>query len=303
MPCTSPLTAYRSRYVNKSGKRPLVFNRMAGFADLPVTVPCGMCIGCRVDYSRTWALRCVHESKLHPFNSFVTLTYDDENLPPDTSVHKLDLQLFLKRLRKAGFRVRYFGCGEYGGDTNRPHYHLLLFGVDFHEDRRAYKQTDKGTLYTSKTLTNLWGKGHAILGNFSYQSASYVSKYIIKKRLGKDAELDPNYSRLDLSTGECFQVGREFIVMSRRPGIGSGWYDKYNKDAFPSDFLIHDDKKFIVPKYYLSKLEQQNPLLHKEIKSRRKLSLIRNGDNITPDRLEAKHVILTQREKIKSRGL
>ncbi|AXH77265.1 MAG: replication initiator protein [Microviridae sp.] len=300
MACTSPLTAYKSRTVNPSGKRSLVFNSRSGFSDLPVIIPCGMCLGCRIQRARTWALRCVHESKGHTFNSFVTLTYDDQNLPGNEAIEKLTLQRFFKRLRKAGFVFRYFAAGEYGSASNRPHYHVIFFGIDFHEDRRLYKKSETGNLYTSEQLTKIWGFGHAVIANFNYTTAQYVAKYIIGKKLGKDASDHPAYQRLDVSTGEIFQVSPEFVLMSRRPGIGSEWYDKYSTDAFPSDFLIHDGKKFSVPKYYVNKLEKTDEIMHKHIKKQRRYKQAQNApDEYT---LQARQIILAQREKSKKRG-
>jgi len=300
MACISPITAFRARSVNPSGKRPLVFSGVNGYSDLPVTVPCGMCIGCRIQRARTWALRCLHESKGHTFNSFVTLTYDDEHLPTSAAIEKLTLQLFFKRLRKAGFVFRYFAAGEYGSVTNRPHYHVLFFGIDFHEDRKLYKRSETGNLYTSEKLSSVWGLGHAIIAGFNYTTAQYVAKYIIGKKLGKGSADSPVYSRLDLSTGECFQVNPEFVLMSRRPGIGAEWYEKYSNDAFPSDFLIADGKKFSVPKYYLNKLEKTDNEMHESVKKKRRISQHLNQ----PDRreLEAKQKILSQRENSKKRG-
>lgn len=101
MPCFSPLYGYKSSRLSENGKRQIVFKRQQGLVDLPVmTVPCGACIGCRIDRSRSWALRCVHESKMHDANCFITLTYNDENKPYGGSLDKTDLQKFLKRLRK-----------------------------------------------------------------------------------------------------------------------------------------------------------------------------------------------------------
>ncbi|WNK14735.1 MAG: replication initiator protein [Microvirus sp.] len=295
MACTSPLTAFRSRTVNPTGKRSLVFNSKDGFHDLPVTIPCGMCIGCRIQRARTWALRCVHESKGHTFNSFVTLTYAPEHLPASTSIEKRTLQLFFKRLRKAGYNYRYFASGEYGSDTNRPHYHIIFFGIDFHEDRRQYKKTKDAIYYKSPQLTQIWGLGDAIITGFNYTTAAYVAKYIIGKKLGKDSHDHPAYSRLDLSTGEEFQVQTEFVLMSRRPGIGSNWFEKFNQDAFPSDFLVLDAKKFGVPKYYTNKLEKTDVTLHAQIKKKRRIEQFKNQPSLQA--LEAKALINSQREK------
>lgn len=82
MPCFRPLKGYKSRVRNRdTGKRSIVFNPREGFHDLPVTLPCGQCIGCRLERSRQWAIRCAHEASLYEENCFITLTYRDEDLP------------------------------------------------------------------------------------------------------------------------------------------------------------------------------------------------------------------------------
>jgi len=133
MACYHPIQAWRSKKVNKeTGKRSIVFQRSEAFVDMPVVVPCGQCIGCRLEKSRQWAIRCVHESKCHDDNIFVTLTYNNENLPKDGSLCLADLQKFMKRLRKKyGAGIRYFACGEYGEKLKRPHYHVCIFGLNF----------------------------------------------------------------------------------------------------------------------------------------------------------------------------
>ena len=121
MACYTPLKGYRSTELTKNGKRKIVFNRNHGFADLPVTVPCGQCIGCRLERSRQWAIRCTHEASLWEKNCFITLTYNDENLPKDGSLDVTHFQKFMKRLRKKhGAGIRFYHCGEYGDKFGFP---------------------------------------------------------------------------------------------------------------------------------------------------------------------------------------
>jgi hypothetical protein len=101
-----------------------------------VVVPCGQCLGCRLDKANDWAIRCVHEAKLHLHNCFITLTYNDDCLPADGSLHREHLQLFFKRLRRYldyhdNSKIRFLCCGEYGDLNRRPHYHILCFSVVF----------------------------------------------------------------------------------------------------------------------------------------------------------------------------
>jgi len=72
----------------------------------PLELPCGQCIGCRLERSRQWAIRCVHEASMHENNCFITLTYAPEYLPPDGGLIKSDFQKFIKRLRKSIFKKK-----------------------------------------------------------------------------------------------------------------------------------------------------------------------------------------------------
>jgi len=291
MPCYSPLVGYRSRTVGTSGKRKLVFSRSAGFSDLEVKVPCGQCIGCRIDRSRMWAIRCVHESKMHSRNCFITLTYSDENLPFTLSLEKDHLQKFFKRLRHHIGKFRYYACGEYGDDTRRPHYHAILFGVDFADDRTLHSRNSRGhSLYISQLLSDTWGLGHALISPFTYSTAAYVARYCMKKQNGKSAYEHEKYCRYDSITGELFHVSPEFALMSNRPGIGSAWYDRFSTDVFPSDFLVHEGKTHPVPRYYLDKLIKSNPQKADKIKTKRKEARA-NDINSTPDRLTAREIV------------
>ena len=133
MACFKPLTAYRGREKHGSGKPKIVFSHHLSQTGVELLLPCGRCIGCRLERSRMWALRCVHEAQLHSENSFITLTYNDDHIPRDGSLNKKHFQDFMKRLRKsiAPKKVRFYHCGEYGPKLLRPHYHAILFGHQF----------------------------------------------------------------------------------------------------------------------------------------------------------------------------
>lgn len=298
MTCYHPLKAYRP-LSNLDGGR-LVFNsKYALNSHNPVTIPCGACIGCRIDRSRDWAMRCMHESQMHERNCFVTLTYSDENLPENFSVSVRTHQLFMKSLRNSINKpIRFFGCGEYGEQTLRPHYHYLIF--DYHPtDTQFLKTTKQGNkLFTSKSLEKIWPHGHVWIGAVTYQSAAYVARYIMKKVTGDRAP--DYYSRVHPITKKPVQVYPEFCVQSRRPGIGSTWYDKYKQDCFPSDYLVVDGKKHPVPKFYTKKLAEEELT---KIKRRRKAdSLPRKPDN-TPVRLAVREEIKQSRLKTLKREL
>lgn len=304
MPCYFPLNGYLSKNLSENGKRQFVFSRKGGYTDLSMVVPCGQCLGCRIDRSREWAMRCVHESKFHARNSFITLTFNDQNLPPDGGLDKTVIQKFFKRLRKQLGPFRYYACGEYGDTSERPHYHALIFGHDFSEDRVQCSINKQGkTLYKSETLSKIWGFGNCWIGNFNYQTAAYVARYVMKKVLGKDAIDDPRYSRINVNTGELIQVEREFALMSRRPGIGSEWFDKYKSDAFPSDFVIVDGKKHPVPRFYVNKLKEDTPYEFDLIRKKRLKAREQNKANCTTDRLRVRHTVKKSQLSLLSRSL
>lgn len=217
-------------------------------------VPCGQCIGCRLSKAQDWATRLTHEASLHEDSVFITLTYADGNLPLDGSVSVRETQLFLKRLRKhAAVPLRYFTCGEYGEKLGRPHYHAIIYGFGF-PDRRLWRVTPRGhNVWRSELLEAVWPYGQSEIGSLTPESAGYVARYCLKKVTGRNA--GEAYRRPHPVTGEVFQVLPEFARMSRRPGIGAGWFDLYSRDCFPSDYLVLNGSKVAVPQYYRRKLE------------------------------------------------
>ena len=159
-----------------------------------VQLPCGQCIGCRLKRAESWAVRCVHESRMHSENCFITLTYDDDNLPPYGNLRYADFQKFLKRLRKKRGPFRFFMAGEYGEQFFRPHHHACLFGLHFH-DRELHSRSDSGSdVCVSAELSDLWPDGHASVGDFTFESAAYVARYVVKKVTGDAAE--EHYKRM-----------------------------------------------------------------------------------------------------------
>lgn len=299
MPCYHPIEGYRSKFVNaKTGKRSIVFNTNDGYRDLPVTIPCGQCIGCRLEYSRQWALRCYHESQLYDENSFLTLTYDNEHLPNDKSIHKEEIQKFFKRLRKnTGRKIRYFACGEYGSKNNRPHYHAIIFGYDF-PDKYLWSIRDGNALYRSNILEKCWKLGHAKIGSVTFESAAYVARYIMKKRKGKPDQKDKDgktnaehYQMLDTETGEITEIQPEFCIMSRKPGIGLEWLKQYKTDT-DKDYVTLRGMKMSLPKYYDNKLHELGEDIEKRKQNR--LKKLNRKDNTTNRLLSKEKVKLAQ---------
>lgn len=305
-------------------------------------VGCGQCLGCRLDHSRMWAMRIVHESTLYEHiggNSFVTLTYRDErdcsiaqleqglHVPKDWSLNKRHMQLFFKRLRKAfpDQEIRYFYAGEYGRkckhgidlslvlcplcNCGRPHYHVCLFNCSF-MDLIPYESDGGVTRYTSPMLESIWGYGFVDVGELNYASANYTAKYILKKVRG--VKSDDHYCTYDLD-GVVTWILPEYVEMSRgnashkgrRCGIGARWFEQYKSDVFPSDEVPVPGAgvKKGVPRYYSDILKADDPDMYEEVKKLRREFLRAHADDYTPQRLESKHRVKKARVKEKERML
>jgi len=274
MTCYHPVTAFRvSSGKTAAGVWPITFNQSNGDLSQALKIPCGTCIGCRLDRAKSWALRCIHESKLHDKNAFITLTYNDKNLYSrcgiyddqnskinDVSLNKRDWVLFMKKLRKKyerDHKIRFFHCGEYGKNFRRPHHHACLFNHDF-EDKVLWDTRNGVPFYRSKILESLWPYGYSTIGEVTFESAAYVAGYVTKKVLGSAA--DSHYD------------GREpeYVSMSRRPGIGKPWFEKYQADVISQDAIILEGGlKLRPPRYYDYLYQAHHPKEMEEIKERR----------------------------------
>lgn len=304
MPCYKALQAYRGAGLNANGKRGVSFSTSSGFRDQPIDLPCGQCIGCRLERSRQWAVRCMHEASLHDANSFITCTYNEQHLPLGASLIKKDFQDFMKRLRRSTSGcISYLQCGEYGGQLGRPHYHAILFGIDF-ADKKFYKMAsdELGELYTSPKLEELWGKGFCTTGAVTFESAAYVARYALKKITGDNA---PGwYTRLDPETGELQKLQPEYLAMSLRPAIGKRWFEQFGSEVFPSDEVIVRGHQSKPPRYYLKQLELREAItcvpgdkktLSKSVKLKRVLAVSTKKARIERgrDRQRVKEVVKT----------
>lgn len=243
MPCYHPVTGYRTRAGrSETGAWPVVFSQSQGYKDLPVVMKCGQCIGCRLDKSREWAIRCVNESSLYQNNCFITLTYNDYHVDKLHSLVPRDYVLFMKRLRKAhGPNIRFFHCGEYGEKFQRPHHHACLFNFNF-SDRKLWKIRSGVRLYTSEELSRLWTDpetercfGYSTIGDVTFESAAYVARYVTKKITGKKSDAHYGDRR------------PEYVTMSRNPGIGDAWIRKYIDDVYPEDQVVARDNIICKP--------------------------------------------------------
>lgn len=283
MTCYHPLTAYRSKSGRNpdTGKWPIVFNPHEGYVDMPIQVPCGQCIGCRLEHARQWAMRCVFEATQHTFNSFLTLTYSPENLPSDGSLVKRDMQLFMKRLRKKfGNGIRFFGCGEYGAEFQRPHYHIIIFGEDFHADRYPWSVKHGNVYYRSSTLERLWPYGFSLVGAVTFESCSYVARYVLKKVTG------------DAAASHYDGLQPEFTLMSRRPGIAREWFDKFKDDVYPNDYVVIRDHLVVKPpKYFDDLFDITDHDMMQDIKLARKNKALEHAEDNTLERLSVREQV------------
>jgi len=255
-------------------------------------------MGCRIERSRQWAVRCKHEASMHDENCFITLTFDDAHLPFRGSLSYEPFQRFLKRLRKsvAPCQVRFFMCGEYGEVTFRPHFHALLFGFDF-PDKRLRQKRGKYRVYESEMLSRLWPFGRHEIGDMSFESAQYVAKYCTKKEYGKDDDprVIAKYGRVDPDTGEFYMLEREFSQCSLKPGIGATWYAKFASDVNNFDVVVVNGQPSKPPRYYDKLRRRVDREGYEAAKDLRQLEAMpRRSDNID-SRLSVKDVVLRKK--------
>ena len=265
-----------------------------------MSIRCRNCLGCRMDKTRDWAIRCAHEAhtsitksgllKGAPDASFLTLTYDDAHLPHSVKKVKADHQKFIKRARKAlsklrdqDVQLRYLHSGEYGEKSGRPHAHTLLYGESFADCRRPIKRlAGGGFLYASPVLDRLWrcqddgcgcegSYGFASIGTVSFASAAYVARYALKKANGEMAEIYPE--ELDASTGEIVPIP-PYSTMSKQPPIGRPYYDRYRDEMYKHDstvLAVDADKTetFRIPRTYDEWFKKEDPREWENVRDRR----------------------------------
>lgn len=206
----------------------------------PVKVPCGQCIACRLNRASSWAVRLMHEKRTSADSYFLTLTYDEEHLPrvgEYSTLVKHDVQRFLKRLRKAiaPIKLRYYLCGEYGETYGRCHFHVLIYLDNFAPEGFP------------ELLQSTWGVGFVHIGSISFDSAAYVARYCTKLLTGKKKEwyIERN-------------IEPEFALMSRRPGIGAKWLEKYGNEVKTHHNVIVKGRKVTPPRYYRDKVYEES---------------------------------------------
>lgn len=234
---------------------PFPVRNKLGFANY---VPCGRCMPCRINKTQSWLVRLELEKMIHNKTSFVTLTYDDEHLPKDKGLHKLDLQLFFKRLRKHGLKFKYYAVGEYGEKEQkyfndddkilvekglvrphgRPHYHILFFGVDFKNDEYF------------KILCDCWNNcstdyfiihREKLIGSLERASINYVCDYMQKKQYGVNSQV------------EYWNIQAPFSLSSQQLGISA--FSDNKENYIKNGFIKYNGKNVPIPRYFRNKFD------------------------------------------------
>lgn len=265
MTCFNPIKAYRflDDVDHLTGKWPvrLVPQHPDYRKHRPYEVlylPCGRCLGCKLDRARDWSIRVYLESLDWSSDQqlFITLTYDDDHLPASGSLHPPDMTKFLKRLRKSNvLPLRYFQCGEYGAKSLRPHHHMILFGVELPDMRRYYSGSN---LYESELLRQLWPFGEHRIAWVTPETIAYTTRYCTKK-------LAP-----DKLAYERIGCHPEYITMSRRPAIGYNWFINHYRDLYALDYMcLQNGIKCRIPRLFDKKFELMDPDGFKTIKQSR----------------------------------
>lgn len=296
----------------------MVFDKSKSLTGIPEKLPCGRCIGCRLEKSAEWAGRIMNEAQMHMDSIMCTLTYSDEHLPDKSCIQYSDMQRFYKRLRKSldGQRIKHFTGCEYGEQTERPHYHAIIFGYR-PDDAELFYSNGPQHHFISESLTKIWGLGHVEFTDVTFESAQYVAQYCTKKVTGKEA--DDHYERIDVETGERYWLVPEQAHMSlgytcRKCGdkncknssgaIGAEWLKKYESDVYPRDeYMPKPGMTRKAPKYYDVLLERKDPYLHQAIKNIRKKEAHKRALDNTPGRLASKEKVTRARLNQKAKKL
>lgn len=274
-----------------------VLNRLESLRSHPniktQVIPCGKCIGCRLEYSREWANRGYLESKLYKENYFITLTYNEKNLPTNYETETKDgkkyepkyekeidwtrgtlkpehLTKFMHDLRQHIKReynatgIRFMACGEYGDKGERPHYHIILFNIHLPVETFYNPRINDGHIYYQNTIIeSCWKYGISNISEASWNNIAYTARYITKKITGKQSE-------------EIYAIkgqNKEFFRVSRMPGIGKPYYDKYKEKIYKNDEIIIKNQEGVIhckpPKYFDALYQEENQKHWQEIKRKR----------------------------------
>lgn len=294
MPCYHPVTAYKT----VDGR--VVFSELARDDTVAtIQLPCGRCVGCRLETSRQWAIRCMHEAQLYDRNCFLSLTYRDSCLPVGGSLVYSDFRLFIRRVRERFHPdpIRYFMAGEYGSHNQRPHYHALLFGFDFPDKVYLCKSPGGGDLFRSPVLEELWPHGYSSIGDVTYRSCAYVARYVVKK-----SGLQP-VSSVSVETGEVVHRVPEFSRMSTKPGIGARWLERFSSDVYPTGKVVVNGVAQKPPRFYDKRISKMRPDDFAFIQARRDAEARARYEDNTDERLLVKEHVARAALRFKKREL
>lgn len=234
---------------------------------------CGRCLECKIKESKQWAQRSVAESEMHVDNWFITLTYNDEHLPPSVptfSRHNYEFGFWFPLLYEdfEGFKkrllehmryhfdvdgIRFLMCGEYGPKTGRPHFHVIFYGLPLPDVQKHCDVTVGGKKYvylTSKLIEDKWGKGFVTIGEVNWNTSAYVARYVLKKFSNLE---EYDYCKL------CYENGREPLPpemrqASRRPGLGRPYFEAHKDEIYPLDKVVLPNGNVVQPCSYFDNL-------------------------------------------------
>jgi len=271
MPCTAPNVTVRVPGLTRNRKpaRKFLGSALTFFGMKKATartsqdvklIPCQQCMSCRLDKSLDWALRLTYEQRFWETSSFVTLTYDETNVP--TSISGPRLTTFIKDLRRRlDYRdlgkIKFFGIGEYGDRKGRPHYHAIIYGGPFAYSPECQTEPSRsgGLQWTSPHIEAVWPEGRHRISEVTFESAAYVARYALKKIKGASASA--HY-------GEKLP---EFMRCSN--GLGGLHFEQWKTDLYPAGTVIKDGREIQAPKYFDRLIEKQNPELWEQTKKER----------------------------------
>lgn len=331
MPCYHPLYAldvgrkangkrdlkFISRKIEDSEKI-ICYDGKIYFRSALIPLPCGQCIGCRLEYSRQWANRMMLELQYHDSAYFCTFTYDDVHVPrtyyadPETgeavpvlTLDKRDMQLLMKRIREhfPDDKIRFFGCGEYGSHSFRPHFHIILFGLHL-DDLVIYKTVRQGgefyAYYNSDSLARCWlddkgsPKGYVVVGKVTWETCAYTARYVTKKLKGAEAKFYDDHN-----------IQPEFVLMSRKPGIGRQYYDDHPELYDYEKINISTPKGgrfFRPPRYYDKLFDLEYPSRYEELKlSRAQLAVEAQRSKLQKTSLESDALLEVEESNLSNR--
>ncbi|QCS36215.1 replication initiator protein [Capybara microvirus Cap1_SP_163] len=263
---------------------PVQFSSNGSLAPWTIAFPCGRCYNCLTKKKKDMSVRLMHEASQHSECCFITLTYDNEHLPSvmcedgvvRATLVKKHLSAFLKRLRRSleyhhlGGRFRFFGVGEYGSKSYRPHYHLLIFGWSPRDVVPLFVRNGK-QISRSLIIEKNWKYGFSTVSGFSPAVARYCARYCVKK----------------MDDGIAFDaLCPVFTIASNRSGgIGASWFDAYGVESCRRGYCtarLGSDRiaKYAIPEYYYRRLRRIDPVAFCEVRDARRQWLL---DNPTDD--------------------